>query len=53
VSTTKAGICFAIAAIILALAFLLGWAGEPFAAWHPRVLTLALFFVSLGLLLTQ
>lgn len=52
-TTTHAGVCFAVAAIILALAFLLGWAGEPFVAWHPRVLALALFFVALGLLLTQ
>lgn len=52
-STTKAGVCFAIAAVILALAFILGWAGEPFAAWHPRVLALALFFLSVGALLTQ
>lgn len=48
---THAKICYLIAAIILALAFLLGWAGEPFAPYQPRVFALALFFISLGLLL--
>lgn len=50
-STTKAGVCFASAAIILALDFLFGLFGESYARYRGYVL--ALFFVALGLLLTQ
>lgn len=47
---THAGICFGIAAIILALDFLFGFVGESYTRYRGYIL--ALFFIALGLLLS-
>lgn len=48
---THAAICFLIAVIILGLDFLLGFVGETYRCDSGYIL--ALFFIALGLLLTQ
>lgn len=48
---THAGIAFLVAAIILGLDFLAGFAGESYTRYRGYIL--ALFFIALGLLLTQ
>jgi hypothetical protein len=35
------GILFLIAAILFGVSFVLGWAGEPYGAYNPRIHALA------------
>jgi hypothetical protein len=47
---TKAGICFLVAVVIFALAFVLDIAGQP---WATRANTLGFAFLAAGLLLAS